>query len=80
MPVERVEALRCTCLRCGHVWVTVSEQPPPACARCRSRYWDRAPETAEQKAARLSRAGKAVRSSEAEKRRIRALRAAMRKK
>lgn len=77
MPVERVEALLCTCIRCGHVWLRA--EIPQACAKCRSRYWDREPETAEAKSARLSKAGKALRSGEAEERRITALRRAMKK-
>lgn len=40
-PTRSVQSTRCTCTRCGHVWVVRGEQLPRTCARCRSPYWDR---------------------------------------
>lgn len=40
----REKQWRLTCERCGHVWEVIGE-PPEACAKCRSKYWDHPPGT-----------------------------------
>ena len=35
-----LEALACTCLRCGHRWPRRGANRPRVCARCHSTYWD----------------------------------------
>lgn len=36
--VRAVEVMECTCLRCGHVWIT--PKPPKYCPKCNSPYWN----------------------------------------
>ena len=35
----KVTAWECTCQRCGHRWTAVGEDPPRACAGCKSQGW-----------------------------------------
>lgn len=28
------------CVRCGHQWVPLREEPPRICPKCKSAYWD----------------------------------------
>lgn len=30
----------CSCLRCGHRWITALGHRPATCAKCKSRQWD----------------------------------------
>lgn len=36
-----LEALKRTCLRCGHAWTLRSAVEPLRCPKCGSPYWDR---------------------------------------
>jgi hypothetical protein len=48
-PRSSTEAARkCTCTRCGWSWIprSKSADPPRACARCRTSYWQTAPTSA----------------------------------
>jgi hypothetical protein len=38
----KIPAFDCTCLVCGHRWVSIAPQPPISCGspKCRSRQWN----------------------------------------
>ena len=42
MPIEQITitVLRCTCTRCGGVWVTKGEKIPGVCAKCGTPLWN----------------------------------------
>jgi hypothetical protein len=48
MSLVEVEAWKCDRVECGHVWYTGSEEKPKACARCKSRAWDKGGDKGEQ--------------------------------
>lgn len=39
MGIKPIKVNRCTCERCGHVWI--SEIVPVRCAKCRSPLWNK---------------------------------------
>jgi predicted nucleic acid-binding Zn-ribbon protein len=41
--IGTINRYRCTCTRCGHTWEATGEEPPKACADCKSRYWNVVP-------------------------------------
>lgn len=41
MRKQLVKVWKYGCERCGHEWIARGEQPPTACPRCKSPYWDR---------------------------------------
>lgn len=53
-----VTVFRCTCFRCGKVWMTLQQQKPKSCPGCKSNWWDRI---------RLPRAGKEANGFKEEK-------------
>lgn len=40
--IIEVKARRCTCEieKCGHIWISIAEQPPAVCPDCASREWN----------------------------------------
>jgi len=48
--IEKVTAIKCTCERCGHIWIAskVPEDPdnlkpdeiPKVCPKCKNPYWN----------------------------------------
>jgi len=40
MVTEKIKVLKCTCERCGHKWITRTEETPKVCPKCKSPYWD----------------------------------------
>jgi predicted Zn-ribbon and HTH transcriptional regulator len=42
MAIIKVDAFRCE--KCGHIWISKifsKNNPPVACAKCKSAYWNR---------------------------------------
>lgn len=42
MALIKTEAFKCD--RCGHIWISekfTHKQPPIACSKCKSAYWNR---------------------------------------
>lgn len=44
--IEAIEWIRCTCERCGAIWIPRSKDTPKQCAECRRRDWNRREQTA----------------------------------
>jgi len=40
MAVEKITVLKCKCERCGHEWITRTEEMPKVCPKCKSPYWN----------------------------------------
>lgn len=41
MGIKEIKVLQCTCERCGHEWITRSNEKPRVCPKCKSPYWDK---------------------------------------
>lgn len=41
MSVPKVKVDAWQCLRCGYIWIARTKDKPRACAKCKSKYWDR---------------------------------------
>jgi hypothetical protein len=41
MSEVQVKAWKCDREACGHVWIASSDTPPPGCAKCKSKAWNR---------------------------------------
>jgi Zn finger protein HypA/HybF involved in hydrogenase expression len=37
---KEIKIYECGCERCGHKWITRSEDIPKVCPNCKSPYWD----------------------------------------
>jgi hypothetical protein len=58
MSIVQVQAWKCDRPSCGHVWL--AEEKPKACARCKSRGWDRSPAVAQVMPAQVERKAPAI--------------------
>ena len=38
---KEIKVYGCKCERCGHKWITRSEEIPIVCPKCKSPYWDK---------------------------------------
>ena len=41
MSKKEIKVYECKCERCGHEWITRSEEAPVVCPKCKSPYWDK---------------------------------------
>jgi predicted Zn-ribbon and HTH transcriptional regulator len=41
MSKKEIKVYECKCERCGHEWITRSEEAPIVCPKCKSPYWDK---------------------------------------
>ncbi|MEM4137712.1 MAG: hypothetical protein QXF48_03500 [Candidatus Anstonellaceae archaeon] len=41
MAKKEIKVYECKCERCGHEWITRSEDVPTVCPKCKSPYWDK---------------------------------------
>jgi len=41
MSKKEIKVYECKCERCGHEWITRSEDAPVVCPKCKSPYWDK---------------------------------------
>ena len=40
MSTEEITVMKCTCERCGHGWITRSQEIPKVCPKCKNPYWN----------------------------------------
>jgi len=38
---KEIKMYECKCERCGHAWITRTEEVPVVCPKCKSPYWDK---------------------------------------
>ncbi len=38
---KEIKVYECQCERCGHKWITRSDELPIVCPKCKSPYWDK---------------------------------------
>lgn len=41
MAKKEIKVYECQCERCGHKWITRSEELPIVCPNCKSPYWNK---------------------------------------
>ncbi len=41
MGKKEIKVYECKCERCGHEWITRTEESPVVCPKCKSPYWDK---------------------------------------
>lgn len=41
MAEEDITVKKCTCERCGHIWITRGKESPVVCPKCKSAYWNK---------------------------------------
>jgi len=41
MSKKEIKVYECKCERCGHSWITRSEDVPVVCPKCKSPYWNK---------------------------------------
>ena len=41
MSKKEIKMFECKCERCGHEWITRTEESPVVCPKCKSPYWDK---------------------------------------
>jgi len=41
MGKKEIKVYECKCERCGHEWITRTEEAPIVCPKCKSPYWDK---------------------------------------
>ncbi|MBS3093107.1 hypothetical protein J4456_00830 [Candidatus Pacearchaeota archaeon] len=41
MGKKEIKMFECKCERCGHEWITRTEEAPIVCPKCKSPYWDK---------------------------------------
>jgi len=41
MAKKEIKVYECTCERCGHKWITRTEESPVVCPKCKSPYWNK---------------------------------------
>ena len=38
---KEIKVYECKCERCKHEWITMTEELPVVCPKCKSPYWDK---------------------------------------
>jgi predicted Zn-ribbon and HTH transcriptional regulator len=49
-PIVKIDAFKCS--KCGYIWTSnrfTAKNPPIACSKCKSAYWNREPTTKDNK-------------------------------
>jgi len=41
MAKKEIKVYECKCERCGHSWITRTEEIPVVCPKCKSPYWNK---------------------------------------
>ncbi len=49
MAKKEKKVYECKCERCGHSWITRSEELPIVCPKCKSPYWNKPYQNQEKK-------------------------------
>jgi hypothetical protein len=40
MSIKHITTMKCGCERCGHTWITRTEEVPKVCSRCKRKDWN----------------------------------------